>query len=129
MFCHQEPDTSLYKPSLESMRTLIRASTTSMTSVPKPLKFMRPHYTTMKHIHEKIADPAIQVTTSLQCLSNPFHLQKECANLISVLAMTSDEPIDCIIYRLKGTQVVVHLFAQLEASLVRNPLETGAMST
>ncbi|KAF8373234.1 rpn-1 [Pristionchus pacificus] len=84
-----EPDTSLYKPSLESMRTLIRASTTSMTSVPKPLKFMRPHYTTMKHIHEKIADPAIQ---------------KECANLISVLAMTSDEPIDCIIYRLKGTQ-------------------------
>ncbi|GMT25054.1 hypothetical protein PFISCL1PPCAC_16351, partial [Pristionchus fissidentatus] len=84
-----EADTSLYKPSLESMRSLIRASTTSMTSVPKPLKFMRPHYSTMKHIHAKIADPAVQ---------------KECANLISVLAMTSDEPADCIIYRLKGSQ-------------------------
>ena len=58
----QEPDTSLYKPSLETMRALIRASTTSMTSVPKPLKFMRPHYAAMKTIHEKIADQAVKVT-------------------------------------------------------------------
>ena len=32
------------------MTTLIRASTTSMTSVPKPLKFLRPHYDTMKTV-------------------------------------------------------------------------------
>ena len=32
---------------LEILRKLIRASTTSMTSVPKPLKFMIPHYETM----------------------------------------------------------------------------------
>lgn len=40
----QEANTSLYKPALESLRTLIRTATSSMTSVPKPLKFLRPHY-------------------------------------------------------------------------------------
>ena len=45
---------------LATMRTLIRASTTSMTSVPKPLKFMIPHYDTMKQVHEKIADQQVQ---------------------------------------------------------------------
>jgi len=55
----RESDSSLYMPSLETMRSLIRASTTSMTSVPKPLKFMRPHYATMKEIYEKMpAGPA-----------------------------------------------------------------------
>ncbi|KAI3925638.1 hypothetical protein MKW98_001492 [Papaver atlanticum] len=33
---------------LESMRHEIRNSTSSMTSVPKPLKFLRPHYGTLK---------------------------------------------------------------------------------
>ncbi|KJH47377.1 Proteasome/cyclosome repeat protein [Dictyocaulus viviparus] len=49
-----ENDVNLYQPSLETMRTLIRASTTSMTSVPKPLKFMRPHYAKMKQVFEKM---------------------------------------------------------------------------
>lgn len=31
-------------PALESLRTLIRTSTSSMTSVPKPLKFLRPFF-------------------------------------------------------------------------------------
>lgn len=44
----QEPNADLYKPALEQIRSLIRSSTTSMTSVPKPLKFMRLHYHTMK---------------------------------------------------------------------------------
>lgn len=50
----RESDASLYLPSLETMRSLIRASTTSMTSVPKPLKFMRPHYASMKEIYERM---------------------------------------------------------------------------
>lgn len=40
----QESDTSLYLPALESLRTLIKTSTSSMTAVPKPLKFLRPFY-------------------------------------------------------------------------------------
>ncbi|KAF9508141.1 hypothetical protein BS47DRAFT_246748 [Hydnum rufescens UP504] len=48
-----EPDTLLYRPALETLRTLIRTSTSSMTSVPKPLKFLRPHYPTLEAIYEK----------------------------------------------------------------------------
>jgi 26S proteasome regulatory subunit N1 len=43
------------------MRTLIRASTTSMTSVPKPLKFMRAHYSKMKEIFAKMTDGPTKV--------------------------------------------------------------------
>lgn len=48
----QETDTSLYRPALEELRRQIRSSTTSMTSVPKPLKFLRPHYGKLKEIYE-----------------------------------------------------------------------------
>lgn len=67
------------------MANHIRASTTSMTSVPKPLKFMKPHYDTMKQIHEKITDAPVK---------------KVCADIISVLAMTMGEGRDCLKYRL-----------------------------
>lgn len=40
----QEPKTSLYKPALDAIKTSIKTSTSSMTAVPKPLKFLRPHY-------------------------------------------------------------------------------------
>ncbi|EHS63688.1 26S proteasome regulatory subunit N1 [Puccinia graminis f. sp. tritici CRL 75-36-700-3] len=40
----KESDRQLYKPTLEMLRSLIRTSTSSMTSVPKPLKFLRPHF-------------------------------------------------------------------------------------
>ncbi|KAK6040692.1 hypothetical protein COOONC_21804, partial [Cooperia oncophora] len=82
-----ENDVSLYLPSLETMRTLIRASTTSMTSVPKPLKFMRPHYAKMKEVFEKM---------------QPGPTKNLCADIISVLAMCSDEKSDCINFRMKG---------------------------
>ena len=57
----QEPDQSLYKAALESLRTQIKSSTTSMTSVPKPLKFLRPHYETLKEVYEKIKDNETKV--------------------------------------------------------------------
>ena len=50
----QESNTELYRPALEQIRSLIRSSTTSMTSVPKPLKFMRLHYHAMKVIHHSL---------------------------------------------------------------------------
>jgi 26S proteasome regulatory subunit N1 len=40
----QESDTSLYKPALDQIKDFIKTSTSSMTAVPKPLKFLRPHY-------------------------------------------------------------------------------------
>ena len=64
----QEKDTTLYKPALEQLRTMIRASTSSMTSVPKPLKFLRPHYGTLKEVYDtmpegdtKVGRKAVQI--------------------------------------------------------------------
>ena len=48
----QEPNTGLYRPALETLRTLIRTSTSSMTSVPKPLKFLKPHYHDLQTLYE-----------------------------------------------------------------------------
>lgn len=69
---------------LENMRKLIRASTTSMTSVPKPLKFMRPHYETMKEVYKKLLGQ---------------ETRQVCADIISVLAMTMGSGKECLVYR------------------------------
>ncbi|XP_012937202.1 26S proteasome non-ATPase regulatory subunit 2 [Aplysia californica] len=84
-----EPNQKLYPAALESLRTQIRASTTSMTSVPKPLKFLRPHYDTIKGVHEKIKDK---------------ETQRFCADIISVLGMTMSEGRDSLKYRLLGSK-------------------------
>ncbi|KAI8624558.1 armadillo-type protein [Xylariaceae sp. FL1651] len=47
-----ESDASLYKPAIEAMKTSIKTSTSSMTAVPKPLKFLRPHYEAMTELYE-----------------------------------------------------------------------------
>ena len=65
---------NLHRPALESMRTLIRTSTSSMTSVPKPLKFLRPHFSQLKEIYTQWPDS-----------SNDKALFAE---ILSVLAMT-----------------------------------------
>lgn len=39
----------------------IRTSTSSMTSVPKPLKFLRPHYGTLKAYYEAMAELDLKV--------------------------------------------------------------------
>ncbi|XP_073969023.1 regulatory particle non-ATPase 1 [Rhodnius prolixus] len=66
------PDTQLYISALEAMRDLIRSSTTSMTSVPMPLKFLRTHYTPLKDAYTAMSDPSAK---------------KLCAAIVSVLAM------------------------------------------
>ncbi|CAN7069403.1 unnamed protein product [Brassica oleracea var. botrytis] len=52
----QDPNPELQKAALESMRQEIRASTSFMTSVPKPLKFLRPHYGTLKEFHKNMVE-------------------------------------------------------------------------
>ena len=48
-----EADKSLYKPALEAIKESIKTSTSSMTAVPKPLKFLRPHYEKLCEAYEK----------------------------------------------------------------------------
>ncbi|XP_015516239.1 26S proteasome non-ATPase regulatory subunit 2 [Neodiprion pinetum] len=88
----QDSNTSLYFSALELLRSQIRASTTSMTSVPKPLKFMRPHYDTMKVVYEKINDPKTK---------------ELCSDVISVLAMSMGEGRECLKYRLTGSALEI----------------------
>lgn len=65
LFHVQEKDTSLYRPALEELRRQIRSSTTSMTSVPKPLKFLRPHYGKLKEIYENMAPGENKVSAAI----------------------------------------------------------------
>ncbi|KAK3353044.1 armadillo-type protein [Lasiosphaeria hispida] len=82
-----ESDTSLYKPALEAMKNFIKTSTSSMTAVPKPLKFLRPHHENLIKLHEEWV--ASEDKTSL-------------ADVLSVIGMTfSDEDRqDTLKYRL-----------------------------
>lgn len=84
-----ENNPQLYHAALESLRTQIRASTTSMTSVPKPLKFLRPHFGTLKDVYAKII---------------PEDTKRFCADIISILAMTLSESRECLKYRLLGSK-------------------------
>jgi 26S proteasome regulatory subunit N1 len=48
-----ESDESLYKAALEAIKESIKTSTSSMTAVPKPLKFLRPHYDKLCEAYER----------------------------------------------------------------------------
>jgi len=82
-----ESQADLWGNALTSMTTLIRASTTSMTSVPKPLKFMIPHFDAMKAAYEKMAAGPVKA---------------QCADVVSVLAMTMSEERECLKFKLLG---------------------------
>eukprot|EP00304_Pavlova_gyrans_P002895 CAMPEP_0206057206 /NCGR_PEP_ID=MMETSP1466-20131121/43897_1 /ASSEMBLY_ACC=CAM_ASM_001126 /TAXON_ID=44452 /ORGANISM="Pavlova gyrans, Strain CCMP608" /LENGTH=927 /DNA_ID=CAMNT_0053432475 /DNA_START=81 /DNA_END=2864 /DNA_ORIENTATION=+ len=68
-----DKDPGVQKAALDSMVNEIRTSTSSMTSVPKPLKFLRPHFGTLKTAFEGSSD-----ATNKKLL----------ADILSVLAMT-----------------------------------------
>lgn len=92
----REGDKKLYKPALESLRALIRTSTSSMTSVPKPLKFLRPHFPELK---EALATwPSQKVSQADQSLF---------AEILSVLAMTYADTgnRETLKYRMQAAQV------------------------
>ena len=57
----QDADTALHLAALEQLRTLIRTSTSSMTSVPKPLKFLRPHYEALVKRYDELTDAQAKV--------------------------------------------------------------------
>ncbi|GBP85213.1 26S proteasome non-ATPase regulatory subunit 2 [Eumeta japonica] len=87
-------DVELYFPALQMLSNLIRTSTTSMTSVPKPLKFLREHYPALKQVYEKISEEKTK---------------QFCADVVSVLAMGVSGSLDaaekreCLKYCLLGT--------------------------
>ncbi|KAI4135422.1 MAG: hypothetical protein LQ347_000677 [Umbilicaria vellea] len=83
----KEQDTSLYKPAMEAIKSFIKTSTSSMTAVPKPLKFLRPHYEELTTAYDHW--PAGDDKSSL-------------ADILSVLGMThgDEEKLETLKYRL-----------------------------
>ncbi|MCJ1252274.1 proteasome regulatory particle base subunit [Lignoscripta atroalba] len=83
----KETDNSLYKPALEAIKNFIKTSTSSMTAVPKPLKFLRPHYDDLTKLYEEW--PAGDHKNSL-------------GDVLSVLGMThgDEEKLETLKYRL-----------------------------
>ncbi|KAK8486481.1 hypothetical protein V6N11_045142 [Hibiscus sabdariffa] len=86
----QNPDPELQKSALQSMGQEIRPSASSMTSVPKPLKFLRPHYGTLKAFYETVPDS---------------DFKKDLADVLSVLALTmsAEGERESLKYRLLGS--------------------------
>ena len=57
----QEPDTSLYSAALDAIKDSIKTSTSSMTAVPKPLKFLRPHYDELTAVYDSWSAGPVKV--------------------------------------------------------------------
>ncbi|EFJ39963.1 26S proteasome regulatory complex [Volvox carteri f. nagariensis] len=85
-----DPDPGVVKLALTTMLSEIRSATASMTSVPKPLKFLRPHYDAMKTRLESM--PAEQGENRAML-----------ADVISILATTKELAREVLKYRLLGS--------------------------
>eukprot|EP00543_Licmophora_paradoxa_P009813 CAMPEP_0202462460 /NCGR_PEP_ID=MMETSP1360-20130828/54085_1 /ASSEMBLY_ACC=CAM_ASM_000848 /TAXON_ID=515479 /ORGANISM="Licmophora paradoxa, Strain CCMP2313" /LENGTH=949 /DNA_ID=CAMNT_0049084949 /DNA_START=11 /DNA_END=2860 /DNA_ORIENTATION=+ len=66
----------------------LRSATASMTSVPKPLKFLRPHYASLQKLHQTLMKQTTELTNEQKIF------RARLADVLAVLAMTmgnSDE--------------------------------------
>lgn len=84
---------------LDVIVTELRSATASMTSVPKPLKFLRPHFSDIKKLHVKLASTqydSIDIDTLL--------LRARLADVLAVLAMTmgNHEERESLKFKLAG---------------------------
>ncbi|KAM5454758.1 proteasome regulatory particle base subunit [Microsporum audouinii] len=89
----QESDTSLYKPALEAIKTFIKTSTSSMTAVPKPLKFLRPHYDDLTKVYDEWAsgDDKDSLADILSVLGMTYGVEDKLETLKYRLLAKSDD--------------------------------------
>ncbi|KAF0696800.1 Aste57867_12462 [Aphanomyces stellatus] len=94
--CDPNEQPGVKKIGLETMRQLIRTATSSMTSVPKPLKFLRPHY------------EALKTAYTILNAENKVEL----ADILAVLAMTMapEGSRESLFYKLKGNSTELGLW-------------------
>lgn len=94
-----DPDVGVQRLALETIRSEIRSATSSMTSVPKPLKFLRDHFLPLKKHYAKM-------TNAKDVESN----KKFLADILSVLSMTMGDEMNCesLRYKLLGTPESPH---------------------
>mmetsp|Transcript_70952 Transcript_70952/g.154160 ORF Transcript_70952/g.154160 Transcript_70952/m.154160 type:complete len:882 (-) Transcript_70952:135-2780(-) len=87
----QDSDQGVARLALETMGSELKSATSSMTSVPKPLKFLRPHFGALTEHYAKL--PA----SELKCFF---------ADILSILATTMQKEgsRQSLRYRLEGTK-------------------------
>jgi 26S proteasome regulatory subunit N1 len=71
---------------LDVIVTELRTSTSSMTSVPKPLKFLRPHFVVLKALYTVISKEGEAAD------NDGLELRARLADVLAVLAMTMGKP-------------------------------------
>ena len=98
IFLQTPKDSEDQMQALLCIRAEIRMATSSMTSVPKPLKFLREHFDELELCYSNLAT------------SSPS--KKLLADILSVLAMAVDDKTErkCLNYRLQGSQEKVSSF-------------------
>jgi len=87
----KKSSSSTKEAAVDTLSKEIRNATASMTSVPKPLKFLRPHYDPMKSTYSDLKEGG---------------LKKKLADVLSVMAMTMAEvgSRECLGFKLQGNQ-------------------------
>ena len=70
---------------LDVIVTELRTATASMTSVPKPLKFLRPHFVDLKSLHATLLGSS---ASEVEADTDFILLRARLADVLSVLAMT-----------------------------------------
>lgn len=71
---------------LDVIVTELRTATASMTSVPKPLKFLRPHFASLKDLYTKVDENVVNSDVKM------LELRARLADVLAVLAMTMGKP-------------------------------------
>lgn len=101
------------------LKYLIRTSTTSMTSVPKPLKYLAQYYSILKNTCQKMDNA---------------QLKKSIADVISLLAMgtaggeEAKNNRECLKYCLRGKVIFFNIFSltrYIKHKLVKLVKQTG----
>eukprot|EP00457_Paulinella_chromatophora_P001076 gb/GEZN01001078.1/.p1 GENE.gb/GEZN01001078.1/~~gb/GEZN01001078.1/.p1 ORF type:complete len:1026 (-),score=226.37 gb/GEZN01001078.1/:180-3257(-) len=121
----KKDDLQIQHNALEALRTEIRSSTSSMTSIPKPLKFLKPHWGALKEYH----------ATGMPDGAN----KKFLSDILSVLAMTLNLESEraSLKYKLQGSEEEVgqwgheycrHLAGEIGAEYKENMLADRAQS-
>ncbi|KAJ2559258.1 proteasome regulatory particle base subunit [Coemansia sp. RSA 1933] len=119
----KEPSTEIHHSALETLSNVIRSTTGSMTSVPKPLKFMKVHYETLTGLYSSWTDEKNK---------------KFLASILSLLGMAYDRESkrDCLKYRLLagyedgavsewGHEYVRHIAMEIGAEYSEKVEESG----
>lgn len=87
--CEKGADAELQKVALEGIEKEVRSSTSSMTAIPLPLKFLAPHYDAIKDAFKAMGD---------NDANKPF-----VADVLSVLSMVcAQEPHEMLSFKFKG---------------------------